>query len=94
MRFLDLTFDCPVCAAEIVANEPGARKTNCTVSAVLTKDIGPYDAFAYYRGSLLCPRCGARIGLHFRDAIRRYAPRTELQGVRILDPDEGIFEEG
>jgi len=93
MRFLDLHIECPVCEFQITANEPGqGTSRNCDLQAVLSKKISPYDAFAEYRGSLDCPSCQSRLGVTFRDAIRRYSARTELQSVRVLDPDDGFAE--
>ena len=95
MRFLDLHLECPVCRQPIIANEPGKRNgsTNCTVRAVLAREVGPYDAYAYYKGALTCPGCTTRVAVYFRDAIRRYPPRTEVRRVRILDPDDGFIED-
>jgi hypothetical protein len=93
MRFLDVHVPCPVCELAIVANEPGSKQANCIMRAVLAKEVTPYDAFAYYRGALVCPGCKTRIGVTFRDAIRRYTPRTEVQAIRILDPDDGFIED-
>ncbi len=93
-RFLDLKFECPVCRESIVANEAGASgAANAILDAALTREVGPYDKFAHYRGALRCPGCTARLAVSFRDAIRGWPPRTELRGVRVLEADEPIFGE-
>lgn len=94
MRFHDLTFECPLCGASVVANELGTgRRMNATINAAMVREIGPYDRFAYYRGEVACPGCSSRLGVSFRDTIRRYPARTEVDGVRVLREDEASLEE-
>jgi ribosomal protein S27E len=92
MRFLDVHVTCPRCHFALVSNERGkSRAANSIMRAVLCQDIGPYDTYAHYLGSIDCHSCGARLAVAFRDAIRR-TPKTEVLGVRVLDPEEAMVE--
>lgn len=93
MRFLDLHFNCPRCRHELIANEPSSgRVVNTYVRAALSRHVGPYDTHAFYHGTVTCPGCSARLSVAFRDAIRRYSPRTEITSVRTMDPEEVLVE--
>lgn len=93
MRFHDLCFDCPLCGASVVANERSTgRPTNAFITPALVREIGPYDRYAHYRGEIVCPGCAVRLSVSFRDGIRQYPTRTEVEGVRVLRDDDTPFD--